>query len=87
MMRSTKRTGNGDTSIAAPQDWTSFQPGDLIEVIEPGGYTYVARIETKTEQSDIIWIRSYGMGTRHLLHNLDGTRLQAKTPAEQPRTP
>ncbi|WP_214844176.1 hypothetical protein [Arthrobacter sp. ISL-72] len=64
-----------------------LQPGDLIEVIEPGGYSYEARVETKTEQSDILWIRSHGFGTRHLLHNQDGTRLQARPPAEQPRNP
>jgi hypothetical protein len=87
MMRSTRRTANGDTSVPARQDWTSFQPGDLVEVIGPGEYTYVARVETKTEQSDILWIRGYGMGTRHLLHNLDGTRLQAWTAAEHPRKP
>jgi hypothetical protein len=83
MMRSTRHRESGD-SQPVPQDWASLQPGDLVEVTEPGGYTYMARIETKTEQSDIIWIRSHGMGTRHLLHNLDGTRLQTRTPAEQP---
>ena len=83
MMRSTRHRESGDTSIQAPQDWSSLQPGDLVEVTEPGGYTYMARIETKTEQADIIWIRSHGMGTRHLLHNRDGTALQIQTSAEQ----
>lgn len=85
MMRSTRHRESRDTSAQTPQDWSSLQPGDLVEVIEPGGYTYMARIEIKTEQSDIIWIRCHGMGTRHLLHNLDRTRLQLRTPAEQPR--
>ncbi|MBT2552541.1 hypothetical protein [Arthrobacter sp. ISL-5] len=87
MVRSTRHTGSGDTRLPAPQDWTSLQPGDLVEVIEPGGYSYEARIETKTEQADILWIRAYGLGTRHLLHNQDGTRLQAGTPPDQPQNP
>ena len=84
MMRSTRQRESGDTSVPAPEDWTSLQPGDLVEVTEPSGYTYTARIETKTEKSDILWIRSHGMGTRHLLHNQDGTRLQARPTIEQP---
>ncbi|MBT2548910.1 hypothetical protein [Arthrobacter sp. ISL-65] len=83
MKRAMRQAGNDDTSHPEPQDWTSLQPGNLVEVTEHGGYSYVARIETKTEQSNIIWIRSYGMGTRHLLHNLDGTRLQPTKPLPQ----
>ncbi|MBT2538855.1 hypothetical protein [Arthrobacter sp. ISL-69] len=64
-----------------------LQPGDLVEVIEPGGYSYEARVETKTEQSDILWIRSHGFGTRHLLHNQDGTRLRTGTPPDEPQSP
>lgn len=84
MMRSTRHRESGDTSVPVAEDWTSLHPGDLVEVTEPGGYTYMARIETKTEKSDILWIRSHGMGTRHLLHNQDGTRLQARPTIEQP---
>ena len=76
-MKRNIQTHAGDQGTA--QDWTALQPGDLVDVTEAGGYTYTARIETKSEQSDIIWIRSYGMGTRHLLHYLDGTRLRTKT--------
>lgn len=82
-MRSTRHRESGD-SLPAPQDWASLLPGDLVEVTEPGEYTYMAQIETKTEQSDILWIRSHGMGTRHLLHNRDGTGLQVRTSSEQP---
>jgi hypothetical protein len=77
-----KRPTQTDITRQAPaQDWAGLQPGDVVDVVEAGGYTYSAYIETKTEQSDIVWIRACGFGTRHLLHNLDGTRLVP--PAEQ----
>jgi hypothetical protein len=79
-----KRNFRTQADIQGPaQDWSSLQRGDLVDVTEAGGYTYAARVETKTEQSDVIWIRRYGMGMRHLLHHLDGTRLQIKSPEVQ----
>lgn len=57
------------------QDWASLQVGEVVDVIEQGGYTYVAYIETKTETSEMVWIKACGFGTRHLLHELDGTQL------------
>ena len=67
---------DGDQIIA--QDWTSVQVGELVDVVEPAGYTYSAYIETKTERSDIVWIKACGIGTRHLLHELDGTQLHRR---------
>lgn len=72
-MKRAKQAKDGDQAIA--QDWTSLQAGDFVDVTEPGGYIYTAYVETKTETSDIVWIRACGFGTRHLLHQLDGTQL------------
>ena len=75
-MKRAKQASDGEQAVA--QDWTSLQVGDFVEVIEPGGYTYVACIETMSEKSDIVWIRAWGFGTRHLLHELDGTQLHRR---------
>ncbi|MFW0775810.1 hypothetical protein ACLRGI_21885 [Paenarthrobacter nitroguajacolicus] len=67
-----------DDGQAIAQDWTSLQVGDLVDVIDPGGFTYTACIEIISKESDIAWIRAWGVGTRRLLHELDGTRLHRK---------
>jgi restriction endonuclease S subunit len=79
-MKRANQPNNKDQGVT--QDWKPLQVGDEVEVIESGGYTYAAYIETKSEKSDILWIRACGFGTRQLLHELDGTRLLRKEAPE-----
>jgi triosephosphate isomerase len=75
-MKRAKQARNADQAIA--QNWTSLQVGDFVDVIEPGGYTYTAYIEIMSQKSDIVWIRAWGFGTRHMLHERDGSQLHRR---------
>ncbi|WP_227471757.1 histidinol-phosphate transaminase [Paenarthrobacter sp. YJN-5] len=64
------------------QNWTHLSPGDQVAVTRPTGEHYTADVEIKTANSQIIWIRRHGMGTRHLLENHDGTSIDRLEPPE-----
>lgn len=54
------------------QDWSALQPGDAVHITEPSGRQYQAYVETKTDSSDVVWIRTADLGSRHLLDHFDG---------------
>lgn len=66
----------GHSEFVSAEDWEVFRPGDVVKVVASDGESYVASVEMKTERSDIIWVRRHGLGTRHMLEQLEGAHLQ-----------
>lgn len=53
------------------QDWSSFEPNQLVTVKEHGRPKYPAIIDAKTEDSTVLWILPYG-DHRRAIHSVDG---------------
>ncbi len=59
-------------------DWADFNHGDVVEVRESDGHRYTASIELKNATSDVIWVRRWGLWSRHLLCSSDAVVLKIK---------
>jgi len=53
-------------------DWSDLATGDLVSVVEPRGSAYQAWVDEKMPTSDIVWVRRYDLGSRHLVDREDG---------------
>jgi hypothetical protein len=58
------------------EDWAAIRLGATVEVTLPAGHSYTGRVDSKTPDSDLVWIiDSAGQG-RQMYGSRDGVRLR-----------
>jgi hypothetical protein len=56
------------------QDWTALNFNDRVRVLETGRPAYMASVDTKTEDSSVVWIIS-DQGVRRAFDAKEGIRI------------
>ncbi|MGN7251823.1 MULTISPECIES: efflux RND transporter periplasmic adaptor subunit [unclassified Arthrobacter] len=57
------------------EDWAAIKVGASVEVTLPSGHSYTGRVDSKTPDSDLVWIISSAGQGRQMYGNRDGVRL------------
>jgi hypothetical protein len=58
------------------QDWSALSVGDKVVVTEPGHQGFPATIDTKTDDSAVVWVIDDG-GQRRAFDHREGVDLEA----------
>lgn len=56
-------------------DWTELEPGQLVVVLEEHTYELHGRVDTLTEDGEVLWLHLEGGGGRRLFTNSGGDRV------------
>jgi hypothetical protein len=57
-----------------PQVWSGLTSGEPVSVTEPGRGAYSARVDTKTEDSAVVWVID-DKGQRRAFDHREGVRI------------
>ncbi|MFE4833526.1 hypothetical protein ACFRAU_02460 [Arthrobacter sp. NPDC056691] len=58
------------------EDWEAITVGATVEVTLPAGHSYTGRVDSKTPDSDLVWVIDSGGQGRQMYGNRDGVRLR-----------
>jgi hypothetical protein len=53
-------------------DWGELRPGDVVHVRQRDGDTYIADVDMRTIEADIVWVWRHGFRVRHMLCSSEG---------------
>jgi hypothetical protein len=57
------------------QDWTGLTAGDNVQVFDPRMGPYLATVDTKTDDSSVLWIHRPGGGDRRAFDAREGIEI------------
>jgi hypothetical protein len=66
---------DGPHQLKSVRDWTTLEPGQLVVVLEEYAREMRGRVDTVTEDGDVLWLHLEGGGGRKLFTRAGGDRV------------